>query len=366
MQPAGSCRHRQRVFRQREMVDADRLIACRDERVRRRFRLRAPLDRTGQRRLVDQPLLLRHPRHVRITEQRDSVGPHLHALPDRSLERLDRLVRQTVDQVEIDTTDPGASQSLDRAPHHVWRLDAVDRGLHLFVELLNPEACPVEPDHADPLDHFIAERARIAFDGDFRVIRVVEAARDFLHNPLEVVRLQRRRRPTAPVQMVDLHARGQDTGDEVDLPRQHVDILLDRLVARGELHVATAIPAKLPAERHVEIERHRLVRIEGAQPAPQRLFREILLEMRHRRIARVSRYRRRRVLLNDRVHPLQPPSNRCPLNLTQSCVLQLDPDQGRVLLDPPHSLGVSSGSGYNCPGTICAPTIARPRLPAND
>ena len=64
---------RQRIVGQREMVDADPLVAPGSDQLRRQLRGAKALLGVGKRALVDHALMPLQPGHVRIAEERDAV-----------------------------------------------------------------------------------------------------------------------------------------------------------------------------------------------------------------------------------------------------------------------------------------------------
>ena len=113
---------------------------------------------------------------MRVAEQRDPVGLHRDALLDGPAQRGGGLMRQPVDQVEIDVRHAGGAQARNRALDHLRRLDAVDRGLDPGVEFLHAEAGAVEAERPDLPDHRIGKRARVALDRDLGVGQELKAS----------------------------------------------------------------------------------------------------------------------------------------------------------------------------------------------
>ena len=78
-----------------------------------------------------QNLLRRfHPRHVGVVEDGEPVRLERKGLFERLAERLRRLVRQAVDQINVHRVKPVSAHPLDHLPGHLEGLDAVHRLLH--------------------------------------------------------------------------------------------------------------------------------------------------------------------------------------------------------------------------------------------
>lgn len=74
MEPSRPRGDGQRVVRQGEMVDADRLVAGRSQRRRRGLGHGDALGRAGQGGILDLALALGDPGHMGVAEERDPVG----------------------------------------------------------------------------------------------------------------------------------------------------------------------------------------------------------------------------------------------------------------------------------------------------
>ena len=111
------------------------------------------------------------PRHVRVAEHGEPVGLHLQHGVERFVERLRRLVRQAVDEVEVDRAVAQLAHPIHRLLRHLARLDAVDGLLHLRIEILHAHRGAVEADFAQR-DHVVArEPARVHLHAGFDVGR---------------------------------------------------------------------------------------------------------------------------------------------------------------------------------------------------
>ena len=138
---------------------------------------------------------------MRVAEQRDPVRLHRDALLDGPAQRRRGLMRQPVDEVEIDVRNTGGAKAQDRVLDHLGRLDPVDRRLHLRIEFLHAKAGAVEMQRADPPDHLVGERARIAFDRNLGIGFQLEAIAKARHDGGKVVRLEHRRGAAAEMQV---------------------------------------------------------------------------------------------------------------------------------------------------------------------
>jgi hypothetical protein len=83
-------------------------------------------------------------RRFRVAEHGEAVGPQLDAAADGIETGGDRLVRQSVDQVEIDAGNAGLPQAARRRRGLFKALLAVDRALDRWIEALHPKACLVD------------------------------------------------------------------------------------------------------------------------------------------------------------------------------------------------------------------------------
>ena len=225
-----------------------------------------------------------------IAEERNPVRAHVDAEADRFQQRGDSLVRQAVDQIEVDARHPCPAQFFDRMAHHFGWLDAINGFLNLRIEFLHAETGAGEAQLSDPPDHFIRERARIALDGKFGVSGDVEIVPDALHRALQIIRHQRRRCPPTPMQMRNRHAVRQLFGQKTDFLVERLRVLRDRRIFSGQLHVAPAIPAKLAAIGNVQIERYGFLWRERGEPVGVIRWPYRLGEVRGSRITRVARY----------------------------------------------------------------------------
>src|SRR5664279_5164144 len=96
------------------MVEPDLHIAGFLQRIRYRVGLIQPFEAVRKPGVVDHALMLLEAGDMRVTEHGEAVGAKLDAAPDGVETGGKGLVRQSVDQVEIDATDAGAPQAFHR------------------------------------------------------------------------------------------------------------------------------------------------------------------------------------------------------------------------------------------------------------
>ncbi len=257
LQCAGVQYARQFVVGQREVIHADVDVAYITHTLDYTFEDRETHGQLGQRVFVDLALHLEKRGHVHIAEDRDAVRPHADDRIERAREAFDALIRQAVDQIDAHRFEAVLTCGMKHGFHHRARLDAVDRALHAFVEILHAEAQPIEAEFAQQRDRLRRCLARIdldrifgAFVGDEREVFCCRG-HQFAHFTVR----EEGRRVAAPVKLSD-GARGID---ECGLHGKFVLHAIEigprvGAVLRRDL-VAAAVEANRVAERDVEVER---------------------------------------------------------------------------------------------------------------
>ncbi|MNI11038.1 hypothetical protein D3C73_641680 [compost metagenome] len=86
--------------------------------------------------LIDQALMFLEGRDVGIAKNGKPVGAHGYGGFCRFDCGSDGLMRQAVDEVEIDTSDTGGAEAFSCSAGLLWRLNAVDRFLHFRIKAL--------------------------------------------------------------------------------------------------------------------------------------------------------------------------------------------------------------------------------------
>ena len=95
---------------------------------------------------------LKSSRQVRVAVDGEPVGARGDHRVERLRESVRRLLRQAVDQVDVDRAQAVAAAGLDDRERFLDRLHAVHRRLHRRVEILDAQACPVEADRREVRD----------------------------------------------------------------------------------------------------------------------------------------------------------------------------------------------------------------------
>ena len=108
---------------------------------------------------------------MRVAEHGHAVGRERQHLVDRRLKCLGGLVRQAVNQIHAQAFKSQFARRQDQVARHFVRLHAVNRLLHLRLEILNAHAEPVESETPQRFQMRAAGHARIDFDSDLGVRR---------------------------------------------------------------------------------------------------------------------------------------------------------------------------------------------------
>jgi len=131
---------------------------------------------------------------MRVTEHRQPVRLHFQHGIERFVERLRCLVRQAVDEVEVDGAVAQLAHPIHGLLRHFARLDAMDGFLDFRVEILHAHRGAVETDFAQRGHVLAREPARVHFHARFDVRRKREVFADDIAEPADFVGLQKSRR----------------------------------------------------------------------------------------------------------------------------------------------------------------------------
>jgi hypothetical protein len=203
---------------------------------------------------------------MRIAEHRKAIRTQLQGALHRIEARSDALVRQSVDQIEIDAGDAGTPQAGDGAFRLLEALYAVDGTLDLRIKALNPQASTVDAAKRQRLDHGCRQCARVDLDCDFGRGHHEEGVPDQTDQIGEGVRRHDGRGAASEMNMLDFHAAADLPDDLIDLAAEGRFIYRDRVIAPSDGGVAAAVPAHRAAERDMQIERRACAVRDGCQP----------------------------------------------------------------------------------------------------
>ena len=145
VQRAGRKRPGELVFPPGVVVKPDRPPAVPGDHPLGRLGLLPARERTRQRRLGQQRLVLLHPWHVGVAEYRQPVGRELQRAGNRFGHAGGGLMGQAVHQVDVDRANPSPAQRVGAGPGGFERLDAVDRLLHRGSKSCTPRLARVQP-----------------------------------------------------------------------------------------------------------------------------------------------------------------------------------------------------------------------------
>ena len=250
-------------------------------------------------RLLQNLLRRLHPRHMRITEDRQPVRPKLDDFVQCFLEGFDRLVRQTVNQIQVDGLKTRGPRPLHGLPGLLARLNPMRGRLHRQIEILHANRSPVETHLPQGGDVIARQPARINLHSRLHPWRQFEMLADGLAEKADFVGRQKRRRAAAPMQLHHLALRIDAGAHQLHFLVQVLEVERAFFPLRRDDGGAAAKPAERLAKRDVEIE---------GQAAPGRLrlgdFRrhlrpgDLIRKLRGGRIGGVTRPRHV-VLLNQ-------------------------------------------------------------------
>ena len=144
VQAAFALCHRKAVVRLGEMVHADVFITGVQQAIDGVVQDGQLLLRTGQGVALNPGLRIKTVRQVGIAEHGEPVRRHFNHRFQCLGKAFRGLVRQAVDQVQVDGPEADAPRLVEHGFGHVPRLDTVHGFLNLRVDVLNAETDPVE------------------------------------------------------------------------------------------------------------------------------------------------------------------------------------------------------------------------------
>src|SRR2546423_4109472 len=106
---------------------------------------------------------------MRVAEQRDTIRRELQNLLDGMGKTIGRLIREPVDEVDIDAVKAQFACTEKQVACQLERLKPMNGFLHFGMKILNAHAEPVEAEATQSFEVVSRGHARIHFDADFRV-----------------------------------------------------------------------------------------------------------------------------------------------------------------------------------------------------
>ena len=113
--------------------------------------------------------------------QGDAVWSQRSDLGQRPIKGLGRLLRQPIDQINIDRFEVALARRFNQREHLFSWLDPVHRLLHRRVEVLHPKAEAVETQLGQGVKSAWVNRARVDFNGLFSAGRERKTATQHAH-----------------------------------------------------------------------------------------------------------------------------------------------------------------------------------------
>ena len=252
--------HGEFVVRLGEVIHADVNVAGTGELFDGHLQDVELLLRSRQLGFVDPALGLEHLWQVGVVKDRETIRIDLKNAIKGPTEALDALERQAVDQIDGDGFEAFTTSGVQYPQRLLIGLDAIDRLLHLLLEVLHPETHTVKTDFTQQGDGVRFNFTRVDLDGVLAGIVVVqvEALAGFAHQRAHFVVADEGRCTAAPVELIH----GARFIEQFALHLQFTEHPLQvgcRLAAvLGHYLVASAVETDGVAERNMEIERQRI------------------------------------------------------------------------------------------------------------
>ena len=175
---------------------------------------------------------------------------------DRAGKGFRGLLGQAVDQVNIDRAKLQRARGIDYGPGFFQALQAIDRPLHVRVEVLQADADPVEAQFTQQAHGRPVGFAGVDFDAVITrvVVQQVEVLAQLGHQLTQFVVAEKSRGATAEVQLLDLLFGVQVAGNQLDFLFELLQVRLCPATVLGNDFVAGTVVANVRAERHVHIQ----------------------------------------------------------------------------------------------------------------
>src|SRR4029079_4286522 len=194
---------------------------------------------------------------MRVAVNRQAIRSAREHRVERARESGDRLLRQAVDQIDIDRTEAVGSARVDGAPRFFYALHAVHRALHFRIEVLHAQARAVEPD-ARVLSYVAClDLARIKLDREIALGAAAESevVAYGLQQHAEVGRPHEVRRAAAEVYLHDFAIVIEQRAVHRDFALQALEVGTRTTDVARDDAIAAAVEAGTEAEWHVHVQR---------------------------------------------------------------------------------------------------------------
>ncbi len=188
-----------------------------------------------------------------VAVEGDAVGPEVDHSLQRAIEADDVLLGQTVDEIQIDRPESCAPGFLDDGPRQLFALNPVHGLLNRLVEILHSDAHPVHSQVGEQGHGARRRAARVDLDGILAIRFELEMGGDDRHQLLQLIRLEERGRPSAPMELRQPAVAVQGFRHEPCFGRQVAEVLAcPRMIPCHDL-VAGTVEADRVAERQVNV-----------------------------------------------------------------------------------------------------------------
>src|SRR5271156_2504610 len=203
----------------------------------------------------ERALLLFQPGHVGVAEHGDAIGRERQSFINRVLETFRGLVGQAVDQIHVEAFETELARGGDQIARHFVGLHAMNRFLHLGLEILDAHAQAVEAEAAQGFQMGAIGDARVNLDADLRVWREGESLARVAEQIFHLCGSQIGGRSAAPVKLNHRTIFGNALADVFDLAFQGVEIWDGDVLVFLNGNIARAEQAEAFAEGNVHVER---------------------------------------------------------------------------------------------------------------
>jgi hypothetical protein len=199
---------------------------------------------------------LEEPRHVGIVVDREAVGMRRDDRIQRPRESFQGLMRQPIDEIDVDRAEARRAARLDDAERLLHTLNAIDGLLHLGVEVLYAEARAVESEVSQGLDVRGRGEPGVELDREIELglAAEAEAPDEAPDEPRQIGLTQEVGCPAAEVQLAHFAMVMKERRDHGDFNEQPLDIATTRADITRDQPIAAAVEAGACTERNVDIE----------------------------------------------------------------------------------------------------------------